>query len=312
MNWRYKALLQLVFSNLPFGERMNYLFQKYVTRSLPTSDAKFVSIVSEAKEHIEVLRKYLSCPFEEATFYEFGAGWDLMVPLAFYALGVERQILVDIRNLVRVELVNDTIEKFQRMPPDFGFLRKPDRLLNGGDAFLPSLEKYYGIDYRAPCDARAAGLASGSIDCITSTNTLEHIPPQDIQAILRECHRLLRNNGIMTFRIDYKDHYAYFDNSISVYNFLQYSNKAWSFFSPMLQYQNRLRHRDFLELFQTVGFEIAEDSHTDATAADLETIKRLRLDKQFKAYRLQELAVRNSLIILRKRGIDHRLSYRIP
>lgn len=145
MNWKYKALLQLGFSNIPFGERLNYLFQRYVTRSLPTSDAKFASIASGAREHIEVLRKYLSRQIERATFYEFGAGWDLVVPLSFYAFGVERQILVDIRNLLRVELVNNTIEKFQNMHLDLGLLRRPDRFLDGERAFLAKLKEYYGI-----------------------------------------------------------------------------------------------------------------------------------------------------------------------
>lgn len=302
MNWRYKALLQLVFSNVPFGERSNYLFQRYVTRSLPTSDAKFISIVSEAREHIEVLRKYLGRQYEEATFYEFGAGQELIVPLAFYALGIERQILVDIRNLLRVELANDTIAKFQKMSAEMGFLRKPDRFLNRERTFLGSLKQYYGIDYRAPCDARATGLSRGSIDCITSTNTLEHIPPQDIKAILQECYRILRDDGVMSFRIDYQDHYAYFDSSISEYNFLKYSNEAWSFFSPSLQYQNRLRHRDFVQIFQSKGFEIVEERCKEGTKADLEIIKRLRLNTRFRQYEPEELAVRNSLITLRKRG----------
>ena len=48
MNWRYKALLQLAFSNMPLSERLNYFFQRYVTKSLPTTDAKFVEIVSAA------------------------------------------------------------------------------------------------------------------------------------------------------------------------------------------------------------------------------------------------------------------------
>jgi hypothetical protein len=80
MNWKYKALLQFVFSNVPFGELLNYFFQRHVTRSLPTSDAKFSSIVSFAKDHIDVCQKYFGRPLGEATFYEFGAGWDMIIP----------------------------------------------------------------------------------------------------------------------------------------------------------------------------------------------------------------------------------------
>jgi SAM-dependent methyltransferase len=303
MNWKYKALLQLAFSNVPLGERLNFFFQRYVKRSLPVTDAEFASMVSVAKEHISVVQQHYHRPLGEATFYEFGPGWDIVVPLGFYALGVECQILLDIRNLLRPKLVNDTIEKYQRMASDFGLPRKPDRYIHGRQHdFLRLLKDYYGIDYRAPSDARHSGLEGGSIDYITSTSTLEHIPPQDIQAILRECHRILRDEGLLSVRIDYEDHYAYFDGGISIYNFLQFSDKAWAFFNPTLHYQNRLRHRDYIDLFHAAGFEVVEERRKDGTQADLKTIERLLLDGRFRAYSLPELAVRSALVVMRKRN----------
>ena len=312
MNWKCKALLKLVFSNVPFGEGLNYFFQRHVTRSLPTGDAEFVSIVSSAKEHIDIFNQYSSRGLREVTFYEFGVGWDLLIPLAFYAFGVERQILVDIRNLLRLKLVNNTIEKFRRMDLDLRLLRKPERYVSGRSQrdFCSSLKECYGIEYRAPCDARHTGLAQGSIDCITSTNTLEHIPPEDIPAILVECRRILQDHGLMSFRVDYQDHYSYFDTGITVYNFLKYSDKTWRLFSPALHYQNRLRHRDYLDLFQAAGFEVVEERRTEGTTADLETIKRLPVDKRFQAeYTLRDLAIRNAHFVLRKRHTGDTSAY---
>ena len=95
--------------------------------------------------------------------------------------------------------------------------------------------------------------------------------------------------------------FSYFDSDISVYNFLQYSNKFWGFFSPELHFQNRLRHRDYLEFFQEAGFEVLEERRVDGTAVDLETIKGLLLDDCFKEYSPTELAIRGSHLILRKR-----------
>ena len=54
----------------------------------------------------------------------------------------------------------------------------------------------WGVDYRAPADARATGMAEGTIDCAISVETLEHIPPADISAILKEIHRILRPDGV--------------------------------------------------------------------------------------------------------------------
>lgn len=275
------------------------LFSLFMRNYLPVNDAKFASIVTSAKEHIDIVTEYCNLPLKDITFYEFGAGWDLTIPLAFCAYGVEHQILVDIRNLLRCELVNDTIKKFQQNAIDWELPRRIDMFLPK-DTFLSSLEKYYHIRYLAPCDARNTGLKTGSIDVITSTNTLEHISTHDIRKILLECHRLLCNDGLMSFFIDYKDHYSYFDQNISTYNFLQYSDRTWMFFNPSLHYQNRLRHGDYLHLFRQAGFEILDERRTDGTAADLEIIERLSLDKRFESYTTADLAVRSSHIILKK------------
>jgi len=116
MDWRIKALLQLSFSFIPKGEPLNYLIQRYVVGSLPVSDTDFVASVSYAKKHIDALQRHSHLSLGRSAFYEFGTGWDMVIPLAFYACGVENQILVEIRNLIRVPLVNVTIEKYQKWP----------------------------------------------------------------------------------------------------------------------------------------------------------------------------------------------------
>jgi hypothetical protein len=105
----------------------------------------------------------------------------------------------------------------------------------------------------------------------------------------------------MSFQIDYQDHYSYFDQKLSVYNFLQYSEKSWAWFSSTLNYQNRLRHRDYMNLFEESGFEIVEERQKDGTASDLKTISRLPLDKKYSTYSLSDLAVRGAFVALRKR-----------
>jgi len=81
--------------------------------------------------------------------YEFGAGWDLMIPLMFYTLGAKRQILVDVRYLVRPALVNHTIGQLQRLQAELGLPRATTKFLPAGQDFLPALSAYYGIEYRA-------------------------------------------------------------------------------------------------------------------------------------------------------------------
>ena len=96
----------------------------------------------------------------------------------FYGLGVDYQILIDIRKLLNIELVNSTIRMLQDLSGELGISRIPNRLfaLNDGHKWISQLEELYGIRYLAPYDARHTGLPDESVDFITSTNTLEHIP----------------------------------------------------------------------------------------------------------------------------------------
>jgi hypothetical protein len=103
----------------------------------------------------------------------------------------------------------------------------------------------------------------------------------------------------MSVLIDYDDHYSYFDRNILVYNYLQYSDQAWMRYSAPLHCQNRLRHRDYIELFQSEGFSITEDHHKAATDKDLKTLRQISLSKRFRSYSLDDLAVHYALLVLR-------------
>ncbi len=113
---------------------------------------------------------------------------------------------------------------------------------------------------------------------------------------------MLRDDGLISVQIDYQDHYAYFDSGISVYNFLKYSERAWSLVNPGLHYQNRLRHRDYLELFEAAGFEVVEERRTEGAPGDLARLATLPLAPRFRRYPPAELAIRHSLVLLRKRS----------
>ena len=89
--------------------------------------------------------------------------------------------------------------------------------------------------------------------------------------------------------------------TVSGYNFLQYSDRIWAVFNPSLHHQNRLRHRDYLEILRDSGFDVIEDQHKDGSDVDLQVLGHLALANRFKSYTVAELAVHNSLIVARKR-----------
>ena len=293
MRWLAKAAVQKGFGVLPQGERLNYVFQRRVLRSLPAGDGALRQKFSRALQHLGAYEEHgPGVPAADATFYEFGAGWDLAIPVAYALLGVGRQVLVDIRPSARVELVNDSLASYERLRGELeGVAGRELRPLGGAISQLEELEHRFGIRYLAPCDARGTGLPAESIEFVSSTDTCEHIPGADLAEIFRECFRLLRPGGAFSCRIDLQDHYAYFDRSLSKYNFLRYSDRAWSLVNSPLHYQNRLRSPEYLQLVRDAGFELLVEKPSGPGEAGLKELGSLPLATRFRKYPPEDLGV---------------------
>jgi len=293
MRWLAKAALQRGLGVLPQGERLNYVFQRRVLRSLPAGESVLRRKFARALQHLSAYEEHgAGTPAGNAVFYEFGAGWDLAIPLSFYALGVGKQVLVDIRPSVRVELVNDSLAALERLRPELEAEAERELPSLGAPiAGVAELESRFGIRYLAPCDARATGLPAESVDFVSSTDTCEHIPGADLAGIFGECRRLLRPGGAFSCRIDLQDHYAYFDRSLSRYNFLRFSDRAWSAVNSPLHHQNRLRSPDYLRLVRDAGFELTVERPSGPSDEDRAELQALPLAPRFRRYSPDELGV---------------------
>jgi SAM-dependent methyltransferase len=284
MRWIAKALMQGALSHLPRGASLNYVLQRHVTRNLPASDGVFRMHVDEALGHFQALRRHApALEPRDATLYEFGAGWDLVGPITLALSGIGRQIVVDIRENLRLELVNDTL---RRLPAVLEGVNGPVAPI----ASAEDLERRLGIRYVAPCDARDTGMPAASVDMISSTFTLEHISAADIAAILCESARLLRPGGLVSCAIDMKDHYSYFDDRLGPYHFLAIRDRAWRFVNPELHYQNRLRLPDYHRLFAGAGLTTVSEAVRRPSDAERRRLDGIDLAPRFRGYPTDDLA----------------------
>ena len=289
-------------SALPAAQSANYVFQRHVTRTLPIGDPGVQRKFERALAHFRVFREHSpDRPPTDAVFYEFGAGWDLAVQLAYTALGVGRQVLVDIRPNIRLELVDATLTSLARQRARLEEAAgEPVRELGPPVVrTLHELESRFGIRYLAPRDARSTGLPSASVDFVSSTNTLEHIPEPDIPPILRECARLLRPGGVMSFRIDMQDHASYSDPRVTPYDFLRFSDRRWRLLTSSLSYQNRLRLPDYRRLFAEAGLEIVDEAIARPSKEQRAALARVELAPRFCGYSEDDLAARALEVVLR-------------
>jgi len=289
-HWRLKAALQWSLAQLPYGDIVHYGIQR-ATNSLPIGTADLTTGVLVANEYVRWAETLSGSQVGNLRFLEFGSGWDLHLPLSLYSLGVETQATLDLYRLVRPYLLDCVVTGLQGVQHSSIVRRPPSREPRQSvDDYLREL----GITYYAPSDAREMPFGRGSADVVTSTHTMEHIPPSELRDILRECCRVLNDTGFLMSQIDYQDHYAYFDKKLSPYNFLGFSESRWAKYNNRFLYQNRLRHQDYLKLLRDTGFEIVGARVASPTDGEVDELYR----KNFGGWdHAREIGIKAALIV---------------
>lgn len=309
MKFQYKCLLQRFFSSVPYGYWLNYAMQRFVTKSLPQSENTFKKRWENVIKHLDIFKKFSNKPIETATCYEFGAGWDLMFPLSFSALGFLSIYCVDIRPLIVSSLINCNVDFITKQLEQTNQINVKigggvqDRKNVSPHNLRNDLVDKHRIYYYAPMDARKTDIPNMSIDFFYSNVTLEHIPSNIIIPILKECHRILSPDGIFSVVIDYSDHWSKFDKSVTQYNYLKFSADEWLKYNPSLQYQNRLRHSDYISFFEQSGFEILSEEKFYPDQNEIEQLKILPLTKEFQKYTFDDLSITGCWIVGKKKNI---------
>lgn len=291
--WKIKAKSFYVLEKIPFGDKVYYFIQRYITKSLNQTIPGFKrGFSSKVLFTFEKIEKYGNTPIEEAKFYEFGAGWNLLSPIGLaYCIGESAKhgfsyICIDLNEFMHKREVFDTMEfcrknsewikdnvhSIKGKKHEYTPIKEETVIGRGG---VQDYLRRLGIEYKAPCDARRTGFDSESFDYIISNTTMELIPAKDLQSILSECYRIIKTGGLMCVTINYIDHYTNFDNSISIYNFLKYDSKEWEKFCPNFHYQNRLRHSDYKKLFEKTGFFILEETVTQASKEEYKLLESI-------------------------------------
>jgi predicted SAM-dependent methyltransferase len=300
--WILKAIVQKGISFLPFSQKINYFFQKYVTRGVYLSDEYFEDRLIHCREHYKQFRKYSSV--KDFSHLEIGTGWYPVVPVGMFLYGAGSITTVDLNRLSNPELTQTTLRKFLEYQRN-GKLKKflPDILderlkivLNEAEHpspdFFDLLEKH-NIVYMV-MDARKLHLPDASVDLITSNNTFEHIYPEILDEILKEFRRLGKSGGVMSHAIDLSDHFAHMDKSITIYNFLKFSSAEWKCIDNRLQPQNRMRIYNYRELYAINNIPVTEEINREF---NLEDYKKVNVHSSFLSHSSEENAVSHSQIV---------------
>jgi hypothetical protein len=202
--WVLKAIVQKTISYLPYNNRVNYIFQKYVTKGVNLSDDYFYDRLGHAQEHLVSFRKYTNKTIPENSL-EIGTGWYPVVPISFFLCGVQKIYSVDLVFLTSKERIKTTIGKFLE-GNKFGKIKSyinylPEKFIELESIYneienlsLDEILSRINVEYLIG-DARKLSLADNSIELVNSNNTFEHIYPEILSPILAEFKRIVKKSG---------------------------------------------------------------------------------------------------------------------
>jgi SAM-dependent methyltransferase len=277
--WVLKAIIQKLISWLPNSHRVNFWFQKYITKGVQLSDKYFGDKLIHAEDHIKHFRAHQAQG--QFSSLELGTGWYPVVPLAMYLSGARNATSIDLNSLMTKESFSETIEKFQEWFAAGKLKNWEPYFLSERVSQLQKIEVrkssyetllvIFNFEYRVG-DAQNLQDEAGTYDLIHSNNVFEHVHPQVLSNILKEFKRVLKQNGLMSHFIDMSDHFAHLDSSITIYNFLRFSPEAWQRIDNEVQPQNRWRLSDYESLYKSLALQISEKEARPGSITDLDKI----------------------------------------
>lgn len=299
MRWQVKCTIDNAKALLPFQTQLRRLKDRFVPyRPNLDDDARTIEQGVRQAQWVDG-----ALPLEGAVVLEVGSGWQPMIPVLYSLSGAARVFLTDLNVLLRADTFRAALSalRTQRqlildsLKVDS---RRLDHLLRD-DPAVPLRERLeeLRLAYLAPCDCRKLSLAGESVDVVTSRACLEHIPPDVLQDIFHESYRLLKRGGVACHWIDPSDHWEHQDKSLSRVNFLKYSDAVFRLTSiNPINYQNRLRHPEYVEMLRTAGFRlIREERQVDEPS--LRCLTSMRIAKRFHRFSAEDLATIDSLLL---------------
>ena len=305
MRWQMKCLIDNCKGLVPFQNTLRTLKRRVIPYRPSLSRGAFA--IEEGLIQVQWLRENLGT-LEGKKILEIGSGWELLLPMLFSLCRTDRVFLTDLTALLDKYTLAGGLESFRhnrRRILDTLHLDAAefDERFGAGTEDIESENRFLaknGMVYLAPCDCRHLPLEDASLDAITSRSVFEHIPRPVIEEILTESYRLLTPGGLVCHFVDNSDHWEHGDKTISRVNFLRFSDRAFRLtYLNSLNYQNRLRHNEYVDMLLKCGFEIVR-AERNVDPAALQALKTLPLAPQFLRFPAEDLATMDSYLLARK------------
>lgn len=302
MRWYWKCLIDSVKATVPLGSQVRRWKHRVCGYpSDPVNDRVTTEQGLWLIDSIQCVR-----PVAGMTILEIGTGWKPIIPILYSLAGAQRVLLTDLRPLCSAPTLSAAAESLRPHKHSI-----TSRLSLSGAQFDAALSwnpswsfadalRHLRLEYLAPRDCRNLDLPAACVDAVTSRAVLEHIPPAVVRGIFLESFRILRENGLSCHIIDNSDHWQHADPALSRLNFLRFPESIfrWTYLNG-LNYQNRLRHSQYIEFLQSSGFSILrQEGPVDLTS--LADLARIPLAESFRRFTPEDLAILTTFVVAAK------------
>ena len=281
MPWWARIALKLVLSRIPLRYSVWQLLHLF--RHGAMDDPGYAISVFEA--HWNASRPNMnSCP---DVAIELGPGDSLASAVIAYAHGIDCIKLVDAGPFAQtnMDLYHRTAE---------ALAARGLRHCELGDAVdVAQMLRHCGGEYLTEGVASLERLPPNFVGWIWSQAVLEHIRLEDVDRLIAAMRRIMRKGAIASRRIDLKDHLGGGLNSLR-FGTIFWERNEFAFRSGF--YTNRLRARDWLQKFETGGFEIIS---TEIRRWETVPLDRAKLASEFQDLPDSELKISGIDLLLR-------------
>ncbi|WP_130734796.1 hypothetical protein [Flavobacterium sp. J27] len=285
MNHKTKSFFFKIVSFLPnkIGFTLYYFFQN--SKQSNNFELKLKSAENTFKSLIALCNQY-KINIKNATVLEIGSGWVPSLPYLFLFKGNAKKVLTyDINNHYQ----KNNLKKFNHV-----FEKTTSIFLNVGKNELPQQ-----VDYFPKTDV--INCKDTTVSIVFSRFVLEHVKPEDMLLIHENFKKNFKKGTYIIHFVSPSDHRAYSDHTLSLQDFLKYSQKEWNKIQTKFDYHNRLRFSEYVKIFESLDIEILHQSYdvVDKKSNQYLLFKALKLDKHYDSYSEDDLLAGNLVFVLK-------------
>jgi len=287
MNHRLKTKILKILALLPnsIGYSVYHLLQDIASKQ--TFESKFQSTKNSYNSIVRILQNS-NVNLKGLKIVELGSGWSPILPYQLIfegnAKSVDSYDINEHYNVKEIESLNDY----------YGNHYTIDLEIKGNYQIHKSLTYFPNTNI---CVGKL-----DNINLVVSRFVLEHVPVENIIEMHEFFNTTLMSGSYILHLISPSDHRSYGDSSVSLQDFLKYSQEDWDGIQTKFDYHNRLRLPEYIEIFKR-NFEIIslEHSRININSEVYKKFRELAIHEDFSKFNEEELMAGSINILLKKK-----------